>query len=144
MKKIINGRMYNTDTAKRLCSADNGGSCRDFSHWEEELYQKKTGEFFLYGEGGPASKYSRSCGQNEWCGGCDITPMTEQQAREWMERNATADEYIEVFGEPEEQHPARILCQGCTAQSSPGPPPRQQPGESRTSTTAQEVLQCAN
>lgn len=102
MKKIINGRMYNTDTAKRLCSADNGGSCRDFSHWEEELYQKKTGEFFLYGEGGPASKYSRSCGQNEWCGGCDITPMTEQQAREWMERNATADEYIEVFGEPEE------------------------------------------
>lgn len=102
MKKIINGRMYNTDTAKRLCSADNGGSCRDFYHWEEELYQKKTGEFFLYGEGGPASKYSRSCGQNEWCGGCDITPMTEQQAREWMERNATADEYIEVFGEPEE------------------------------------------
>lgn len=102
VKKIINGRMYNTDTAKRLCSADNGGSCRDFSHWEEELYQKKTGEFFLYGEGGPASKYSRSCGQNEWCGGCDITPMTEQQAREWMERNATADEYIEVFGEPEE------------------------------------------
>ena len=102
MKKIINGRMYNTDTAKRLCSADNGGSCRDFSHWEEELYQKKTGEFFLYGEGGPASKYSRSCGQNEWCGGCDITPMTEQQAREWMEQNATADEYIEVFGEPEE------------------------------------------
>ena len=75
MKKIINGRMYNTDTAKRLCSADNGSSCRDFSHWEEELYQKKTGEFFLYGEGGPASKYSRSCGQNEWCGGCDITPM---------------------------------------------------------------------
>ena len=102
MKKIINGRMYNTDTAKRLCSADNGGSCRDFSHWEEELYQKKTGEFFLYGEGGPASKYSRSCGQIEWCGGCDITPMTEQQAREWMEQNATADEYIEVFGEPEE------------------------------------------
>lgn len=79
--------MYNTDTAKRLCSADNGGSCR---------------EFFLYGEGGPASKYSRSCGQNEWCGGCDITPMTEQQAREWMEQNATADEYVEVFGEPEE------------------------------------------
>ena len=94
--------MYNTDTAKRLCSADNGSSCRDFSHWEEELYQKKTGEFFLYGEGGPASKYSRSCGQNEWCGGCDIAPMTEQQAREWMERNATADEYIDVFGEPEE------------------------------------------
>lgn len=53
-------------------------------------------------QGGPASKYSRSCGQNEWCGGCDITPMTEQQAREWMEQNATADEYIEVFGEPEE------------------------------------------
>lgn len=29
-------------------------------------------------------------------------PRTGQQAREWMEQNATADEYVEVFGEPEE------------------------------------------
>ncbi len=102
MKKIINGRMYNTDTAKRLCGADNGCSCRDFSYWEEALYQKKTGEFFLYGEGGPMSKYSRSCGQNEWCGGYEIKPLSNEKAREWVELNATADEYIEIFGEVDE------------------------------------------
>jgi hypothetical protein len=35
MKKIINGRMYNTDTAKRLDWASDG---EGFSHWKEELY----------------------------------------------------------------------------------------------------------
>jgi hypothetical protein len=99
MKKIINGRMYNTDTAKRLDWASDG---EGFSHWKEELYQKKTGEFFLYGEGGPASPYARRCGQNGWSDGWTIAPITEQQAREWAERNLAADEYIEIFGEPEE------------------------------------------
>lgn len=102
MKKIINGRMYNTDTAKRLCWASSDCGCRDFSYWKEELYQKRTGEFFLYGEGGPASPYSRRCGQSEWSDGWSIKPMTEQQARKWAERNLSADEYIEIFGEPEE------------------------------------------
>lgn len=101
MKQIISGKLYNTATAK-LCGIDSYSNGRDFSYWREELYRKKTGEFFLYGEGGPSSRYSRSCGQNEWCGGEKISPMTEAEAREWAEKHLTADEYIEIFGEPEE------------------------------------------
>lgn len=102
MKKIINGKMYNTETAKMVGSWSNNVSCSDFSYCEEELYKKKTGEFFLYGSGGAMSKYATSCG-NGWTGGGQaITPMTVENAKRWMERHCDADEYIEVFGEVEE------------------------------------------
>ena len=64
MKKIIGGngkpwRRYDTETAKAVGSRDNGLSYRDFNHVEETLYRKKTGEFFLHGEGGPMTKYAK-------------------------------------------------------------------------------------
>lgn len=102
MKQIINGKMYNTDTATKVGSWSNGCSTSDFSYCYEALYRKKTGEYFLYGDGGPMSRYSRSSGQNCWSGDTRIIPMTENEARQWAEDNLNADEYIEAFGEPEE------------------------------------------
>lgn len=102
MKKIINGKKYDTETAKLVSSDSANLSRSDFSWWHEELYQKKTGEFFLYGEGGPMSKYARSCGQNSCGYGEDIFPMTEQKAKRWAEEHCDADEYEEIFGEVDE------------------------------------------
>jgi hypothetical protein len=101
MKKVINGKRYDTDTAKLVgeTSYSNRG---DFYFWSEELYRKKTGEFFLYGEGGPASKYSQQIAQNEWAGGEQIIPLTLAEAREWAEKYLDADEYEKVFGRIEE------------------------------------------
>ena len=47
MKKIINGKMYNTETAK-YCGGYEFSNCGDFNYVCEELYQKKTGELYLY------------------------------------------------------------------------------------------------
>ena len=102
MKKIINGKVYDTDTAKKVASWYSSYARNDFHYYEEELYQKKTGEFFLHGEGNAASKYSRSCGQNEWCGSEKIMPMTFKEAQEWAEDHLDGDEYCEIFGEPDE------------------------------------------
>ena len=102
MKKIINGRKYNTETAKAIATTGYEGSCRDFQWWEETLYQKKTGEYFLAGEGGPASKYCVSTGMNEWTGGSRITPLTEAEAKRWAEEALDVDTYEAVFGEVEE------------------------------------------
>ena len=66
MKKIINGKKYNTETAKEVGYRSSGGSTSDFSYWCQTLYRKRTGEFFLYGEGGPMTSYARSCGDNSW------------------------------------------------------------------------------
>ena len=46
MKKIINGKLYNTDTARQIGSWDN--NITDRLYWvSETLYQKQRGEFFL-------------------------------------------------------------------------------------------------
>lgn len=102
MKKIIKGKVYDTETAKKVASWYSSYARNDFHYYEEELYQKKTGEYFLYGEGNAASPYSKSCGQNEWCGSEKITPMTFNEAQEWAEKHLDGDEYCEIFGEPDE------------------------------------------
>lgn len=102
MKKIIGGKVYDTKAAKEMGTYANYGSWRDFNHLEETLYKKKTGEFFLYGEGGPATRYAEPEGQNSWSGGSRIMPMTYDEAREWAEKHLDADEYEEIFGTIEE------------------------------------------
>lgn len=101
MKKIINGKCYNTETAQELATYSNGLGRRDFSHYEETLYRTKKGAYFLYGMGGPASKYSVADG-NGWSGGSDIRVLTEAGARAWMEKYADAEDYEKAFGAVEE------------------------------------------
>lgn len=102
MKKIIKGKVYDTEKAKLRGSYYSPGSYRDINHFEEHLYQKKTGEFFLHGEGGPASRYAESCGENNWSGSEKIFPLTYEAARQWAEEHLEADEYEEIFGIIEE------------------------------------------
>lgn len=101
MKRIINGKVYDTDTARDM-GGDSYGNYRDFSHWSETLYQKRTGEFFLHGEGGPMSRYAETVGQNGWSGGEKIIPLSPAKAREWAEEHLSADEYEAAFGLPDE------------------------------------------
>lgn len=105
MKKIINGKVYDTDTAKRV-GWDCGGD--GFSSWDEYLYQKRTGEFFLYGEGGPATKYAKYIdGNNAWSNGSKIIPLNVDAARQWVENHLDADEYEALFGAPDEDDAER-------------------------------------
>lgn len=102
MKCIINGKMYNTDTAAHVASHSNGCDCSDLQYVEEKLYIKKTGEWFLYGKGGAGSKYSVARGK-WWRGGSRIIPYTTEEAMGWLAENNFVDEYIKYFGEPEEK-----------------------------------------
>lgn len=102
MKKIIDGALYNTETAKKIGTWSNGLSYSNFSHCVESLYLTKSGKYFIHGQGGPNSKYSKSAGNNLWTGGEHIVPMSPQAARDWTEEKLEADEYIALFGEPEE------------------------------------------
>ena len=99
MKKIINGKRYDTETAAKLAIDYSEKSKTDFSYWQETLYQKKTGEYFLHGEGGPMTKYSVWIGENTFCGGEKIIPLTLDQARAWGENHMTVDEYTDIFGQ---------------------------------------------
>ena len=102
MKKVIQGVLCDTSTAKYIGSASYLGD-RDFAHWSEELYRTKSGRYFLYGEGGPASRYAVTTGQNEWSSGEKIQLLSRETAMKWAEEYLDGDEYIKAFGEPEER-----------------------------------------
>ena len=98
MKKVIKGKVYDTEKAKKLAEINYGENTMDLAYWCEILYQKKTGEFFLYGEGGPMTKYAVYYSSNSWSGGSLIMPMSWEDARQWAEKNLDGDKYEEIFG----------------------------------------------
>lgn len=97
MYRVINGKRYNTETAEKVAE-DSYGARGDFSHWTETLYQKSTGEFFLYGEGGPMSKYSEYVEPNARGGGEKIIPLSLNEAQAWVEKHTDGNTYDEIFG----------------------------------------------
>lgn len=99
MKKIIENQKYDTETAVKVGSRDNGLSRRDINCIQEDLYRKKTGEFFLCAFGGANTRYAISEGNNWWHGGTHIIPMAPEEAREWAEEHLNADDYEALFGE---------------------------------------------
>lgn len=109
MKKIINGKLYNTETAERIDNWENMNDYRNFNYFSETMYRKRTGEFFLHGEGGPASPYHERVDQNSYMGGERIRPLTPEEAREWAEEHMDADDYQRVFGEVSEGEGRTVL-----------------------------------
>lgn len=99
MKKIINGKVYDTTVAVKIAEWCNNRWDDNLYYCTEDLYRKRTGEFFLHGEGGPMSKYAESRGNNSWCGGAKIIPLSYESAQEWAEEHLSADEYEAIFGE---------------------------------------------
>ena len=101
MNKIIGGKRYDTDKAANVGEAGNGLYPGDLDYYCEYLYRKRTGEFFLHMEGGPRSRCAKADGTG-WAGGEELRPMSFADARAWAEENLAADEYAELFGEPDE------------------------------------------
>jgi hypothetical protein len=98
MKKIINGKKYDTETANKIAEYWNGYSKNDFRYTKEILYHKKNGEFFLYAEGGGMSNYAvTDNGSSSF--GIKIITLTINEAKEWAEQHMESDEYEDVFGE---------------------------------------------
>ena len=89
MKKVINGALYDTETAKPL-GKDSYSNPRDFRHWVETLYRTKSGKYFLHGKGGAMTKYAVCVGQNEWSGGEKIIPLDLDSAQNGLKSTLTA------------------------------------------------------
>ena len=98
MRKIINNKVYDTDTATWIGLSDNGHEYNDSAYSGETLYRKRTGEYFLHGEGGPMTSYAVRTGSNNWRGSERITPIPYAAARQWAEEHLSADAYEAEFG----------------------------------------------
>lgn len=106
MKKRINGLRYDTDTAKELARYSSPLPYTETGYYNEWLYKKRTGEYFLYGEGNPGSKWAEKVPyDNSYIAGADIQPLTFEQAQDWFEKAnnsdpelATDEVYDQEFG----------------------------------------------
>jgi len=92
MKRIINGKRYDEDTATKIASYDNGCSSGDFNSLSETLYHTKAGAFFLAGSGGAMTGYATLLQGGKTCGsGSAISPMSDVEAFEWLELHDESD-----------------------------------------------------
>ena len=106
MRKIINGKMYDTSTAKRRSGAIDVGNGEELDFYGLTLYQKRTGEFFLY----------RDVSRGDLDDG--IIPLTYDDAREWAESHLDADDYESIFGDTTENDRGQILSLSISAVAS--------------------------
>lgn len=107
MRKVINGRTYNTATSKCIGQWSNGHYTNDFNYCSEDLYKNTKGAYFLFGEGGPMSKYATRSGNNSgW--GEEIIPMTTEEAQGWAEEHLDGEEVEAEFGVHEEAAPSDL------------------------------------
>ena len=83
MKRIIDGKTYNTETATLVCEWSEG-YLNDHKMYQEGIYITKNGRWFRAGAGGPASMYARQV-DNSYIGGNGIFPMTEEEVMHYLE-----------------------------------------------------------
>ena len=102
MKKIINNKVYDTTTARKIGTWCSPELPNDIQYTEETLYRKKNGEYFLHGSGGPASVYRVAAALDGFISGEKILPLSFDQARQWAENKLSAEEYEAAFGPVQE------------------------------------------
>jgi hypothetical protein len=94
MKKFINNKMYNTETAELIKEYWNGREKNDNYYHVERLYKTETGDMFLYYSGGIYTEYE---------GREDIIPLKPHDVYNWLDRidRITAIEkyFANVLGE---------------------------------------------
>ena len=90
VNKVINGKLYNTETAQMLIEAEVAHDNYGIPIASARLYRKRTGEYFL-------------CTYDDISETLGIKPLPSlSEAKAWAEKHLDGNEYQEIFGEIEE------------------------------------------
>jgi len=100
VKKIIKGRLCDTDTAHKIGVWDNG-QYGSLEYASETLYRTRSGQFFIHVKGESRSMYAKSVDLGSWTAGESIFLMSFDSAKEWAEEHLTKGEYNLHFEIPE-------------------------------------------
>jgi len=98
MKRVIAGRVYNTETAIEICEIEcNSSGYSDFRWHQTSLYKTKNGNFFLAGEGNAMSMWAQPCG-NMTGSGAGIRPISLSEASHYAEQANLSPEDMKDAG----------------------------------------------
>ena len=99
MKQIINGKVYDTETAEQIASHGSMVDQGDFYALAETLYKDPSGEYFLHCQGGAATQYAKQTNEGTTYGE-EMQVLTKEEALDWCEeRSINADSIIEEFAD---------------------------------------------
>jgi len=99
MKRIIDGKRYDTSTAERVHSWDNSHYRSDFKHRSKDLYRTQRGAWFIHHEGGALTDMAERCEGNSYCGGKSIEPVSADDARAFLESHGGTKALEQHFAE---------------------------------------------
>jgi hypothetical protein len=85
MKRVINKKVYNTETAIEVASYWNGLSSSDFRNVTEELYITHKGNWFMSYSGGALSQYAECLHRGCYEGSSGIKVLSEDEVYQWLE-----------------------------------------------------------
>jgi len=86
LKKVISAKVYDTETARYVGEGLTRGRSGEDKDGSRKLYQKKTGEFFL------------CTSKPEYPEGCQIRPMSSEEAYDWALRHLDEESFENYFG----------------------------------------------
>ena len=112
MEIMVDGKLYDTTTSKEIMQ----NTIRD--EWDsyyifETLYQRKNGEFFICREmigdidDNNDDNNKRVRKVYEWVMDHSFERLTDEYAKNWIERYADAEIYNSLFGTPKKRYGAR-------------------------------------
>lgn len=101
MRKIINGKVYDTETATEVAYWESGNKT-SAAWYDETLYRKRNGEFFIFGQGYAASPYSQQRTDGSYGPGSRIRPVSWDDAKLWAQDKLSDDDFDDLFGKIEE------------------------------------------
>ncbi len=100
MKKIISGKIYDTEKSDFVGTATATCPTNDFSYWEASLYRTpRSKSFFLVGEGGPMTRWGRRVSDNSTTWGAGLFPLDKTEALAWAEQYLDTETVEEFFGD---------------------------------------------
>lgn len=98
MKRVIDGKIYNTETAECICDLPCHHYPGDFQYHETALYRTRKGAYFLSGTGGPMSLWAQPEGNTGYSGGEGLTVIDQEAAREYAEAADLSPEDMQAAG----------------------------------------------
>lgn len=101
MKKLIDGKMFNTETAEKIAFWSNGLS-NDAHEISETLYKTKKDNWFLRGYSGAFGPYGAKWGRN-FSAGSDLVSLTQEEAKAWLHSHNEIDLVLRFFPDSVEE-----------------------------------------
>jgi hypothetical protein len=85
MKRVIDGKIYNTATAEEICDLPCHAYPGDFQYHETTLYRTEKGAYFVAGKGGPMTRWAQPEGNSGYSGGSGLEVVSQEEARGYAE-----------------------------------------------------------